>query len=227
MNGQLELTKEGFGDTQFFLQDVLQRKMFCIRVSRKKISVCCLRPWHLNGRNGRSTRQQGELRMLWSRFPELKIVGTRWVFRPKEPGFKARLVVQGQADLTLMRTDSRRDNFSWFFLVQHNAASAYLRAGGIEQLLLLMMPKQQPLPACEPGEVRLARGSTYGTRHAGRSWYQYFRDRLADKFRVHDSSLEKGLFYLYARRSAEKLCAAVSITHANPEATASDSELCL
>ena len=31
---------------------------------------------------------------------------------------------------------------------------------------------------------------------AGRSWYQHFRDRLADTFRVHESALEKGL-YLY------------------------------
>ena len=36
----------------------------------------------------------------------------------------------------------------------------------------------------------------HGTRDAGRSWYQHFRDRLADKFRVDESALEKGL-YLY------------------------------
>ena len=56
------------------------------------------------------------------------------------------------------------------------------------------MPKRQPPPGCEPGEVRVARGSIYGTRDAGRSWYhQHFRDRLANKFRVHESALEKGL----------------------------------
>ena len=50
---------------------------------------------------------QGELRMLKSRFPNLKIVGTRWVLTPKEPDFKARLVVQGcQEDPLKMRTDS-------------------------------------------------------------------------------------------------------------------------
>ena len=37
---------------------------------------------------------------------------------------------------------------------------------------------------------------TYGTRDAGRSWYQHLRDKLASKFRVHESALEKGL-YLY------------------------------
>ena len=39
-------------------------------------------------------------------------------------------------------------------------------------------------------------GSISETRDAGRSWYQHFRDRLANKFRVHESALEKGL-YLY------------------------------
>ena len=32
---------------------------------------------------------QGELRMLKYRFPNLKIVGTRWVLTPKEPGFQS------------------------------------------------------------------------------------------------------------------------------------------
>ena len=49
---------------------------------------------------------QGELRMLKSRFPNVKIVGTRSVLTPKEPDFKARLVVQGcQEDPSMMRTD--------------------------------------------------------------------------------------------------------------------------
>ena len=39
-----------------------------------------------------------------------------------------------------------------------DAASAYLQAGGIERLLLLMMPKRQPPPGCEPG------GSALGSR---------------------------------------------------------------
>ena len=56
------------------------------------------------------------------------------------------------------------------------------------------MPKRQPPSRCEPGEVRVARGSIHGTWDAGHSWYQHFRDRLADKFRVHESALEKGLY---------------------------------
>ena len=97
---------------------------------------------------------QGELRMLNSRFPNLKIVGTRSVLTPKEPDFKARLVVQGcQEDPSMMRTDSPTGSRDSFFLVlscaaqEHwscgsaDAASAYLQAGGIERLLLLMMQK--------------------------------------------------------------------------------------
>ena len=65
---------------------------------------------------------QGELRMLKSRFPNLKIVGTRWVLTPEEPDFKARLAVQGcQEDPSMMRTDSptdSRDSFSWSFLAK-------------------------------------------------------------------------------------------------------------
>ena len=122
----------------------------------------------------------------------------RWVLTPKEPDFKARLVVQGcQEDPSMMRPTGSRDSF---FLVhscaaqEHwscgsaDAASPYLQAGRIERLLLLMMPKHQPPPGCEPGEVRVARGNICGTRDAGRSWYQHFRDRLANKFRVKDST---------------------------------------
>ena len=144
--------------------------------------------------------------MLKSRFPNLKIVGTRWVLMPKEPDFKARLVVQGCEEDPSMMRDSPTGSRDSVFLVlscaaqEHwscgsaDAASAYLQAGGIERLLLLMMSKRHPPPGCEPGEVRVARGSIYGTRDAGRSWYQNFRGRLEIKFRVHESALEKGRY---------------------------------
>ena len=90
--------------------------------------------------------------------------------------------------------------FSWFFLAQHKNIGVVVlqmpllhvcKQEDIERLLLLMMPKRQPPPGCEPGEMRVARGSIYGTRDAGRSWYQHLRDRLANKFRVHEIALEK------------------------------------
>ena len=93
--------------------------------------------------------KQGELDRMKSQFPNLKIVGTRWVLTVKEPDFKARLVVQGcQEDPAMMRTDSPSGSCDRFFLVlscaaqEHwscssaDAASAYLQAGGIERLLL-------------------------------------------------------------------------------------------
>ena len=132
---------------------------------------------------------QGELRIWKSRFPNLKIVGTLWGLTPKEPDFKARLGLQGcQEDPSMMRTDSPAGSRDSCFLVlscaaqEHwscgsaDAASAHLQAGGIERLLLLMMPKRQPPPGCEPGEVRVVRGSIFGIRDAGRSWYQHLRD---------------------------------------------------
>ena len=148
---------------------------------------------------------QGELRMLKSRLSNLEIGHALGFLTAKEPDFKARLVVQSfQEDPSMMRTDSPTGSRGSFFLVlscaaqdcwscgSAHAASAYLQAGGI----VLMMPKRQPPPGCEPGEVRVARGSFRGTRDAGRSWYQHFRYRLVDKFRVHESASEKGL-YLY------------------------------
>ena len=110
-------------------------------------------------------------------------------------------------DPPTMRTDFPTSSRDSFFLVlscaaqEHyccgysDTASAHLQARGIERLLLLTMSKRQPRPGCEPGEVRVARGSINGTRDAGRSWYQHIRDRLADKFRVHESALEKGLYF--------------------------------
>ena len=162
----------------------------------------------MGGAQGNIATDAGKLRMLKSRFPNLKIVGRRWVLTPKEPDFKARLVVQGcQEDPSMMCADSPTGSRDSFFLVlscaaqEHwscgsaDAASAYLQAGRIERLLLLMMPKRQPPPGCEPGELRMARGSIYGARDAGRSWYQHLRDNLASKFRVHESALEKGLYF--------------------------------
>ena len=73
---------------------------------------------------------QGELRTLWSLFPNLNIVGTRWVLTSKEPDFKARLVVQGSPeDPTMMRTNSRTSSRDSFFLVLSCAAQEHWSCG--------------------------------------------------------------------------------------------------
>ena len=76
---------------------------------------------------------QGELRILKSRFPNLKIVGTRWVLTPKEPDFKARLVVQGcQEDPSMMHTDSPTGSRDSFFLVLSCAAQEHWSCGSAD-----------------------------------------------------------------------------------------------
>ena len=79
----------------------------------------------------------------------------------------------------------------------------------LELLLLHMMPKRLPPPRCEPGEMRVARGNI--TRDANRDWYQHFRDRLANKFQIHESALEKRL-YLYEFNDR---LTSVTVTHAD------------
>ena len=146
---------------------------------------------------------QGEMRMLKSRFPNLKIVGTRWVLTPKEPDFKARLVVQScQEDPSMMRTDSptgSRDSFLGSFMRSTGTLELWFCRcrfcilASRRNRTIALAHGAKTSPGCERGEVRVARGSIYGTRDAGRSWYQHFRDRLANKSRVHESALEKGL----------------------------------
>ena len=43
--------------SRLFSQDVLHEKVFILLQSLQRLSVCCMGPWHVNGRNGRSTRQ--------------------------------------------------------------------------------------------------------------------------------------------------------------------------
>ena len=87
-----------------------ETSLFCLRVSRKSTIVACAmaREWKKwEEHKPTLPLTQGEVDRLKSRFPNFKIVGTRWVLTPKEPDFKARLVVQGyQEDSAMMRTDS-------------------------------------------------------------------------------------------------------------------------
>ena len=57
------------------------------------------------------------------------------------------------------------------------------------------MPYQQPPPGMTPGQLLIAAGSIYGTRDAGRAWYQYSREEFIRAGFV-ESRLEKGLYYL-------------------------------
>ena len=137
---------------------------------------------------------QFELEALRIKHPNLRFVGTRWVLTLKYPDYKARLAVQVcQGEPTELRCDSPLGSRGAFFIVigaadqEHwdicsmDAASAYLQPGGIERLLLLMMPKEKSPPGSLPGEVKVARGNIYSTRDAGRSWYVHFKKTVKDK----------------------------------------------
>ena len=59
-----------------------------------------------------------------------------------------------------------------------DAQSAYLQSDGIERLLLLRMPHNNPPLGTKPGQVFVATGSIYGTRDAGRAWYEHSKKVL-------------------------------------------------
>ena len=77
-----------------------------------------------------------------------------------------------------------------------DAASAFLQSEGIDRQLLLRMPGKQPPPGTLPYQVLRALGSIYGTRDAGRAWYQHLKKTL-EKAGWVESRLEKALFHLH------------------------------
>ena len=83
-----------------------------------------------------------------------------------------------------------------------DAQSAYLQSDGIERLLLLRMPHKNPPPGTKPGQVFVATGSIYGTRDAGRAWYEHSKKVLEAAGFV-ESRLEQGLYYLHGPSGLE------------------------
>ncbi|CAE8601098.1 unnamed protein product [Polarella glacialis] len=154
----------------------------------------------------------GQLRKYREANPAVPIIGTRWVLTRKPTGkLKARLVVQGCQETqhgTTWRRDAPTASPLAFHLVLvaasqtgwtlsfHDATAAFLQSTGIERLLLLRMPVEQPPPGILPGEVRVAAGSIYGTTDAPRAWYLYLRTKLLQNG-LHECALEKGLFTLH------------------------------
>ena len=162
-----------------------------------------------------------QLNDIMKRNPDQKIVGTRWVFTEKtiqgKPDYKARLVVQGcQEDKGYIRTDAPTGSRDAFFMTLSaasqsgwdysvfDAQSAYLQSDGIKRLLLLRMPHKNPPPGTKPGQVFVATGSIYGTRDAGRAWYEHSKKVLEAAGFV-ESKLEQGLYYLHGPSGLEAL----------------------
>ena len=70
--------------------------------------------------------------------------------------------------------------------------SAYLQSDGIERLLLLLMPNKNPSLGTKPGQVFVAMGSIYGTRDAGRAWYDH-SEKVLEAAGFVESRVEQGL----------------------------------
>ena len=121
---------------------------------------------------------------------------------------KSRLVVQGcQEDDNNIRSDSPTCSLLAFNLVctiatimqwiigAYDASTAYLQSSGISRLLILRAP-QPPPPGVQPGTLFRARGSIYGTKDAGRSWWIKLLHDAKDCGWIL-SQIELALFYLF------------------------------
>ena len=84
--------------------------------------------------------------------------------------------------------------FQWI-LEAYDASTAYLQSQGIARLLLLRPPRPPP-PGVSPHDLLRAKGSIYGTRDAGRSWWKKLFKALQRLGWVM-SKLEAALFYLF------------------------------
>lgn len=121
---------------------------------------------------------------------------------------KSRMVVQGnQEAASEIRSDSPTASllafnfvtvisviYNWF-LAAYDASTAYLQSKGIARLLILRPPYPPP-PGVSPHDLLRAKGSIYGTRDAGRSWWKKLYRVLRESGWVM-SKLEPALFYLF------------------------------
>ena len=144
----------------------------------------CLR----NGTEPKNDENLTDEEMVKKLPQDQKIIGTRWVLTWKAPGVaKARLVVQGCQEKTshiggdaptasrdaMMLVFAHGSQKGWS-LGQFGAVCAYLQSEGLGRSLLLRLPNPAP-PGKSPGEVVVATGAIYGTKHAGRKWYFHLK----------------------------------------------------
>ena len=137
---------------------------------------------------------------------------------------KSRLVVQGcQEDEQNIRSDSPTCSLLAFNLVccisvlmgwvaaAYDASTAYLQSHGIARLLVLRAPRPPP-PGVQPGTLFRARGSIYGTKDAGRSWWiKLLHDAKECGWIL--SQIELALFYLYDESTSPPTLIGVMASH--------------
>ena len=120
---------------------------------------------------------------------------------------KSRLVVQGcQEDPQAIRSDSPTASllaFNFICMIATvmnwiisacDASTAYLQSQGISRLLILRPPRPPP-PGISPHDLLRARGSIYGTKDAGRSWWKKLF-RTLKRFGWRMSRIESAMFLL-------------------------------
>ena len=155
------------------------------------------------------------------RNPDQKIVGTRLVFTEKviqgKPDYKARLVVQGcQEDKGHIRTDAPTGSRDAFFLTLSAAAQSgwdYSVFDASQRTSSQTASRdccccgshtKNPPPGTKPGQVYIAIGSIYGTRDAGRGWFEHSK-KVLETAGFMESRLEQGLCYLHGPSGLEAL----------------------
>ena len=145
---------------------------------------------------------------------------------------KSRLVVQGhQEDASDIRTDSPTASLLAFNLVSAvavlkgwqvlaaDASTAYLQSHGISRLLILRPPRPPP-PGLGPNDLLRAKGSIYGARDAGRSWWKrLYKSLRQNGWRM--SAIEPALFILASGPSL----LGVLITHVDDIYACGDGEV--
>ena len=122
---------------------------------------------------------------------------------------KARLVVRGDTeDPTGIRSDAPTASLLAFHVICSAAASrrwkiygadaanAYLQSKNIDRFLVLAAPDPPP-PGTEPGALYRALGAIYGTRDAGRSFWEHLVETLTVNGHWVQSKLERCLYMLY------------------------------
>ena len=134
---------------------------------------------------------------------------------------KSRIVVQGnQEEETGIRSDSPTASLLGFNLVcsvavmkkwevrAYDASTAYLQAKGISRLLILRPPRPPP-PGIYQHDLLRAKGSIYGTKDAGRSWWiKLFKEAVKEGWI--SSKVEPAMFFLY---SDTKELTGIMVTH--------------
>ena len=122
---------------------------------------------------------------------------------------KARLVVRGDLeDPTGIRSDAPTASLLSFQVLCSTAASrkwkltcadaanAYLQSGNIERFLVLSAPDPPP-PGTAPGALYRALGAIYGTRDAGRSFWEHLVKETTVHGKWEQSKLDRCLYRLY------------------------------